>query len=461
VLQKAAVMIANNGANNGVVGRGKSGMRWPLGLSFASSTAIQLINVLTGVLLARTLGPFGRGELAALLLWPTILAAVGSLGVMDAATYYSARATGGTGTIIASALALGIAESIVLVAGGVLLLPLVLSHYDQQVLHAAYVFLAFIPINILTLTLAGVINGLHRFGWFQTLRFLVVGATACGLVLLAWMHELTLERAAAVYLGSNLLTLATAAVLYRLADRSSLRLSLSIARELLSFGVRSHLGNVSSLLNERLDQLVISAFLVPAKLGLYVVAVTLTSVTTLVGSSVSFVSLPTLARLRGTEERAAGARRLIGVTALTSAAMTLPLIVFTPFIIEIAFGRAFRDAALVSRILLIGAVILSTNRVLSSSLIGLGRPLDAGISEATALIATFAGLAVLLPTLGLIGAAVASVIAYSVSASWMVWRIGRALGLSAAELFVGRRRREPVVMPPSLSGRPAVGRSDQ
>jgi O-antigen/teichoic acid export membrane protein len=457
VSQKAAVTIADNG----VAGRDKSGMRWPLGLSFASSTAIQLLNVLTGVLLARTLGPFGRGELAALLLWPTILAAVGSLGVMDAATYYSARAAGGTGTIVGSALALGISESILLVAGGVLVLPLVLSHYDQQVLDAAYVFLAFIPINILTLTLAGVINGLHRFGWFQTLRFLVVGATACGLVLLALIHELTLERAAAVYLGSNLLTLATAALLYRLADESPVRVSFKIGRELLSFGVRSHLGNVSSLLNERLDQLVISAFLAPAKLGLYVVAVTLTSATTLVGSSVSFVSLPTLARLRGTEERAAAARRLIGLTALTSTAITLPLIAFTPFILEIAFGTAFGEAALVSRILLIGAVILSTNRVLSSTLIGLGRPLDAGISEATALIATFAGLAALLPTLGLIGAGIASVIAYSVSASWMVWRTSRALELSTAELFLGRRRRDAVVMPPSLSGTPAVGRTDQ
>jgi O-antigen/teichoic acid export membrane protein len=440
---------------------GESRTRWPLGLSFASSTAVQLINVLTGVLLARTLGPFGRGELAALLLWPTILAAVGSLGVMDAATYYCARSSSGTGTIVGSALALGMCQSIFLVGSGVLVLPLVLSHYDQHVLHAAYLFLSFIPINILTLSLAGVINGLHRFAWFQSLRLLVVGATASGLVFLASIHALTIEKAAAVYLAANLLTLATAAVLYRVADRSRLRFSSKVARELLSFGVRSHLGNVSSLLNERLDQLVISAFLAPAKLGLYVIAVTITSVTTLVGSSVSFVSLPTLARLRGLEERATAARRFVGLTILTSTAITLPLIAFTPFVIEIAFGTAFRDAALVSRILLVAAIILSTNRVLSSSLTGLGRPLDAGIAESVALIATFAGLAALLPAFGLLGAGIASLIAYSVSASWMMWRTTRALGLSATQLLLPKRPRVQFASPSPLSQAPAVERTEQ
>jgi O-antigen/teichoic acid export membrane protein len=380
---------------------------------------------------------------------------------MDAATYYCARSASGTGTIVGSALALGICQSAVLIASGVLVLPLVLSHYDQHVLHTAYLFLSFIPINILTLSLAGVINGLHRFGWFQSLRFFVVGATACGLVFLASIRALTIEKAAAVYLAANLLTLAAAVVLYRLADRSRLRFSFRVARELLSFGVRSHLGNVSSLLNERLDQLVISAFLAPAKLGLYVIAVTLTSVTTLVGSSVSFVSLPTLARLRGLEERATAARRLIGLTVLTSAAITLPLIAFTPFVIEVAFGSAFRDAALVSRILLVAAIVLSTNRVLSSSLTGLGRPLDAGIAESVALVATFVGLAALLPALGLLGAGIASLIAYSASSSWMVWRTTSALGLSATELLLPRRPRVQLVRPSPLSQAPAVERTEQ
>jgi O-antigen/teichoic acid export membrane protein len=412
----------------------------PLSLSFASSTGIQALNVLTGVLLARTLGPHGRGELAALVLWPSILAAVGNLGVIDAVTYYSARSKTSVGTIVGSSLVLGVCQSAFLITVGFFLFPLVLSHYDQHALHTAYLFLVFVPINILTLNLAGAVNGLHRFLWFQGVRLMVVGATVVGLLAFAFARALTPQTAVLVYLAANLITLCTAAVLYRLADRSPLRFKYKVARELLSFGVRSHLGNVSSLLNERLDQLVISVFLAPTKLGLYVVAVTLCSLTTLVGSSVSLVALPTLARLRGVAERARAARRLVGLTAAGSAVLTLPVIAFTPLVIEIAFGSPFRSAAVVSRILLVAAVILSTNRALGSILTGIGRPLDAGIAESLALVATFAGLAALLPAFGLVGAGIASLIAYSVSSVWMIHRATKALDLSASQLLLPERR---------------------
>jgi O-antigen/teichoic acid export membrane protein len=440
---------------------GEGGTKWPLSLSFGSSTAIQLLNVVTGVLLARTLGPMGRGELAAILLWPTILSAVGNLGVMDAATYYSARSETGVGTIVGSSLVLGACQSAFLAGLGVLVLPLVLSNYEKDVLHTAFLFLCFIPVNILTLNLAGVMNGLHRFVWFQSLRLLVIGATALGLVSLALAHALTLRTAVLVYLTANLMTLATAVALFRVADQSAVRFSLPTARALLSFGVRSHLGNVSGLLNERLDQLVISAILAPTKLGLYVVAVTFTSVTNLVGSSVALVALPTLARLRGLAERAAAARRLVVLTVLLSAAVTLPLIAFTPFLIELAFGNAFRGAALISRILLIAAIVLGTNRVLGSILTGVGRPLDAGIAESVALVATSIGLVSLLPTLGLIGAGVASLIAYSVSASWMVWRVTQSLELSPRELLLPTRTGVQRVGQPRSWRVTAVERTDQ
>jgi hypothetical protein len=74
---------------------GHKGDRWrftrgPLFASFGASSAIQLANIATGVLLARLLGPHDRGEFAAVILWPSILAAVGSLGVPDATTFYTA-----------------------------------------------------------------------------------------------------------------------------------------------------------------------------------------------------------------------------------------------------------------------------------------------------------------------------------------------------------------------------------
>src|SRR4051794_10435156 len=49
-----------------------------LSLSLFASAAVQALNVVTGTLIARTLGPHGRGELTTVLLWPFAIAAVGN-----------------------------------------------------------------------------------------------------------------------------------------------------------------------------------------------------------------------------------------------------------------------------------------------------------------------------------------------------------------------------------------------
>src|SRR4051794_13152716 len=110
----------NQGERGGRVGA--------IGASFATSAAIQAINVLTGVALARTLGPHGRGELVALILWPSILAAFGSLGLSEAVTYHCARARENAGVVTGTAIALGLAQSFVLGGIGTLVVSL-LGHY--------------------------------------------------------------------------------------------------------------------------------------------------------------------------------------------------------------------------------------------------------------------------------------------------------------------------------------------
>src|SRR5207253_4285539 len=65
----------------------------PLPLSFAGSAGIQALNAVTGIIGARALGPHGRGELAALLIWPLAISSLGSLGLSDALAFHAAQRT--------------------------------------------------------------------------------------------------------------------------------------------------------------------------------------------------------------------------------------------------------------------------------------------------------------------------------------------------------------------------------
>lgn len=374
-----------------------------------------------------------------MLLWPTILAAVGSLGIPDAATFYAARLRGRVGTLVGTSAALALVQTVVVTGLGVGVVLLLHNDSAAATRRAAFLALAYIPAYLLAMYLMSILNGLHRFTTFQVLRVSVVLGMACALGVLAGLGALTVTAAVVSYVAVHVGVMIAAAVRVAAVGGFPPEFEGAVARKMVGYGIRSHLSSVSSLLNERLDQLLISIFLAPIKLGLYVIAVTLTSLTAIVGTSVSLIALPSIARLEGTAERLRAARHFVAVTLWLSALVSLPMLLLTRPLIVLFFGSGFAPATNVCRVLLVASVLYSTSRALGAVLKGAGRPLDAGIAELVAVGATVAGLAVLLPWLGLMGAAIASLVAYGVSVLWMLRRASRALETPLHTLLVPNR----------------------
>ncbi len=402
------------------------------------SAAIQGLTVISGIFLARQLGPHGRGELAAVLLWPSILAVVGSLGIGEATTFHVARQSFRLRAVLATSISATAATSIALVSVGLLLIPLALDHYGNDVVHLGLIYLVYIPLSLTTLVFMSVLSGGERYGAVNGLRLLVFVLLSGGIAAAAVTGRLTVGSALLVYVAANAITAVAAAHLVFRSTPFSFAFDPTIGKALFAFGVRAHTSAVSSNLNQRLDQLLISVVLAPAKLGIYVIAVTMTSVVTLVGWSVAVITLPSIARA-DEQERPEAARRLVVLTLFLSLLVALPMTVLAPSLVTFFFGNAFHDAGAISRVLLFGAVFLGLNRVLEGILQGIGRPLDAGAAESIALVATVLGLAILLPPFGLIGAAVASVVAYLASAVWMTLRLSAALGVRPHSLLLPSR----------------------
>jgi O-antigen/teichoic acid export membrane protein len=411
-------------------------LRGPLAGSFASSGAIQALNVITGVLLARNLGPAGRGELAAILLWPGLFVILISLGIGDAIAYHTARRTAPVRAVIGTVGVFWVVQSAAAVVIGVALVPLFLGHYGRHATDLALLYLAYAPFFLAIVYVMDLLQGLRRFRAFQALRVSYIVLNVSGIALFATLGELSVGSAVAIYLGAYVVVAAAALVLLRRACTQRPTFDRELVRALFGFAVRSHISNVSSLFNERLDQLVISVFLAPVQLGLYVIAVTLTALTNLVGQSVSLIALPAVAAEESGSDRAAMVRRYIRLTILGAAMLTVPMIVLSPRLIDVFFGHAFAPAATVTRVLLLAAVVLTSTRLAQSMLKAAGRPLDAGVSELVALGVTVASLGVLLPWLGILGAGIASLLAYSVSAAWTANRAASALGLSSVRFLV-------------------------
>jgi O-antigen/teichoic acid export membrane protein len=407
--------------------------------SVVTTGVIQLVQAVIGIVLARILGPADRGELAAVILWPTLLTTIGSFGLAQAATYHAAR-TPRLGVLVGSTLAVAAVDSILLVAIGWAILPLVLGGHEEAIVRDAQLFLtAFVPLNLLAMSMMSILNGSHRFAWFQALRAGTVAVTVLGIVSLAAMGSLTIGSAAMAYIGGCLVAAGLGLGVVLHSVRHQIGFSRNAVRELLGFGWRSQLSTSMWTLNERADQLVISAFFSPVSLGLYVVAVTLTSLTTLLGFSFALVALPMIARVQSLAERQRMARLIVASTLLCATVVSVPIFILEPTLVRLLFGEDFVEAAGVGRVLLVAGVVFALNRVLEAVLQAVGRPLESSIGEGVALALTAAGLAVLLPTMGIMGAGVTSLIAYAASSTFMVFRAAQALEMPKLRLLAPER----------------------
>lgn len=404
----------------------------------SGSLLLQALAMVSGVELARGLGLTGRGELAAAILWPTMVGGIGVLGLEEAVTFHvaSARDRDGVGRLFGSALALCAVQAVVFTLIAAIVVPIALHKHTTTTIESGLIFTGFVSINMFGLTINGMLNGLHRYTSYNAARVSIgVTIVAAQTVLLA-VGAFRVKAIVIAMMGCYVACLLFDCALAYRARPGRLSVDRGAMRSIFLYGVKSHTSNTSSYLNQRLDQLVISVFLTARQLGVYVVAVTFTLFTSLLGASVMVAALPNIAKLDDISEQAEVGRRFVSLTLVAAIIVSLPVIVLAPLLIQLFFGHAFAIGANITRVTAIASIAFATTRALEGVLRGMGRPLTAGTAEFVALGGTVAGLAVLLPTLGLIGAAWATLVSYSISGLWMAWRIRKITGMPMSKLFI-------------------------
>jgi O-antigen/teichoic acid export membrane protein len=422
----------------GDVSAGRSTRR-ALSLSLRTTFLGQFLMAVSGVMLARALGQEDRGEIAAAMLWPTVIAGLGTLGLTESLTFHIAKEPDRAGRFIGSGLVLASIQAVFFSALTAALIPLVLSNHESEVVTAGLIYSAYLPLITFGVVFIGALNGMHRYRAFNAVRLSIFVLMVASQAVLLAFDSSTVRAIVIAFVGCQAAMTVLAAVLLRRAKPGPLAADRGTMRQLFGYGVRSNTGTSSSFLNQRLDQLTISAFMSASQLGLYAVAVNLTQVSALVGNAVAYATLPNVASLEPGPERTQLARRLVGFTLVLATALALPVILLAPLMIEILFGSEFSEAADISRVLAAGAIVFAVARAVEALLRAVGRPLAAGMGELMALGATIAGLAVMLPLFGVIGAAAVSVLARGVSCAWMSHRVAPELGTTPLRLLTPPR----------------------
>jgi O-antigen/teichoic acid export membrane protein len=210
--------------------------------------------------------------------------------------------------------------------------------------------------------------------------------------------------------------------------RGATRPSLRLGREVAAYGMRAQIGGVVTLLNLRLDFIILNVLTGPAVLGVYAIASKFAELLKLPGMSLTYVLYPKYAR-DGLATATGKARRIIPKAGLLTAGAVVPMWFAADFVIPLIYGSAFRSAILPAHIILFGLALDGMGGVVTGYLYGVGRPGLNSLAMGAGLVGTVALDLLLIPPFGATGAACASAVAYLTSTVALLWLfswVGRA-----------------------------------
>jgi O-antigen/teichoic acid export membrane protein len=374
--------------------------------NFIVRTAMIALNFGTGVTVARSLAPLGRGEQTALALWPILISGLATMGIPAAVVYQTRRRPQDAGRFYFVSMILAfVAGSLAAVLGAVTM-PRLLQGYDTALIRDAQWFMLFTPQLLLQLVIRAHLEAKGEFtrSIFSQLTPLV--ATLGALLILRNARMLTPPVASMCYALPQCLV--SVWLLLRTWSRMTvgLRSFGTDASALLSYGLRSYGADVINALSAQLDLAVIVMFLNPVALGLYGVALTIARLVYIVQQSIVSVLFP---HASGLDPEFAIA--LVGRAARISTSLSIVfgamLLAIVPTLLPMVYGPAFDAALPIIPLLTLEAILAGLYWVLSTAFQTTGRPAVVTLIQTGWLVCALVLLVVLVPRMQTTGAAVA------------------------------------------------------
>jgi len=374
------------------------------------------------LILARGLGPAGRGTIAFITVTALVVAHMAGLGVGEATTVLSSRHPARRPLLLANALVYFLCAGAV--AATLAFVALSLSGIEPAGVGTP-------ELGILALGIFSCAIGEAGYSFLlgtERLRQLAF-VTGCAswfyaaVVLVLWAGPgLTVWGAALAWAGTEALrstVLATLSARGTLVGLPEWRL---LAEEI-GFGLRFWIGSLARFLNFRTDQILMGFLATEAALGFYAVAVNVSEVLLYLPSSAATALLPVIARTearRRGDETLRAFRSVLFVTAAGVAGAAL----LGPIVLPMVFGDAFDESVIPFLWLLPGTFGFAASAVFSNSLVGSSSP---GLSSLGPLVSLTVGFVLdilLIPPYAATGAAAAASVAFLVGggAALLIYR---------------------------------------
>ena len=419
---------------------------WSFGLpktlhAFGVNIILLPLGIATSVLIARSVGPTGKGSFDLIIATAALLAMVLGLSLPPGITYVVAQGKVSANVLASQLVFVSILQALIaLVVVSVLQLTgyshIFLPNWGPWIVAGVVIY---IWAEMLNKFWGSILTGQQKIATVNNSELVGRMAQFLSLFILAGGLYLAEKK-----LSVSLLFVVTlsATILINVLLLSSLGFKFQLSRDLsglkaaIAFALPCYGANTAQFLNYRLDVFVVGFFAGATSVGRYTLAVSLGQLLWLMSNSVASVLLPKVAASSDADATIQHTTRVTRLSLWATAVCALALALLATQAIPLLYGEAFRPSITALLWLLPGIVIFTIANVLAAYIAGIGKPhLNLWVSGISLVITIVLDL-ILIPKLNIVGASIASTVSYSVSAVMLIVFFVRETGVSVRQVLL-------------------------
>lgn len=380
--------------------------------TFMTMVATTIISLAARAIMSRDIGPQGMGAYSLVVLVPSLAYVMGCLGINTANIYFAGKRRFNledlSGTVLLSTA--GLSLLLMVVVSGWAWLDYH-SVFQNLELRYAVLTIASIPFFFLLNSYISLIQGLNRIGSYNSVSLISAALSLVLLCIFLYGFKLGLMGAVLSWALTNAFNAVFAFIVFSRSARTRLHFSLNIFREQLVYGLKAYVANIGGFLVRRLDVLLVANILGIKQLGYYTIAFTIAELLWYLASSMSIALSPHVAASEDNSSPTTTTTAL-RFTIWATALLCIGVLLTDRFAIQLVLGKAFLPSVAPLRWLLPGILFGAAEKILAADLTGRGRPEITMVSAIMALAINIGINLLLLPKIGIIGASIASSVAY-------------------------------------------------
>lgn len=409
-------------------------------LSFSFAARLIAIILALGVQssLAWFLGPAGRGSYAVCVMFAAVLTTLFVVGCDVAGLYFVASGRFGVAEGITHILIYGGIGAATAMAVGYGLTHLNFAFFEKASLSSFHLALLLIPINLFSLVFLNLLTAARYFPQYALVSTIQgISQLVFVVYFVRILHKGVNGALIGVILSGIVTIFLSLFIFYRKNGSIFHRPSLAHLMEMLHYGSRYYIAKISNMANLQMGTVILALFAGREDIAFFAVAMRVTVQVAIIPDTLTLVLIPRSASDReGRKELVARSARLTGL--ICGGILILIALFANPLVVSV-FSPSFAPVIPLVRIISIGILIRCASKVVVPYLIGTDHPGVVSISVGIGVMVNLGMMLLLLPLMGLPGAAIAASIGYLAGAVVLLCWFARLSGLGMGKILVPRR----------------------